>query len=80
MGKNQRLGAADVGGRHVEIERYWTLVVRQITESASHSVMSLGNDRVAVEAKKAHRRREHAGALFLRLVEQFSRRRLAPQD
>ena len=72
---DQRLGAADVGGRHDQIERDRLLGRDQVGDAPVAGLGVPRNGRIAIEVEEAHRGREHAGAFVLGLVEQLARGR-----
>ena len=72
---DQRLGAADVGGRHHEIERDRLLGYDQVGDPPVAGLGGPGDGRIAIKTEEAHRGREHPGALVLGLVEQLPRGR-----
>ncbi|QYU70876.1 acetyl-CoA carboxylase biotin carboxylase subunit [Leptolyngbya sp. 15MV] len=67
------LGADDVGGWDDEVERDRFARLDQVGDAPVAATGHLCDDRIAVEAKEAHRRREHAGSFVVRLVEQLAR-------
>ena len=69
---DQRLGAAYVGGRHHQIERYRVLGGNQVGDAPIAARCDFGHGRVAVQAEKRHGGGEHARSLVVRLVEHFA--------
>src|SRR3546814_5162735 len=70
-----RLGAADVGGRHDQIERDRRLALDQIGNAPITARRDGRDGWIPVEAEERHRRGQHAGAFVLRLVEHLPCRR-----
>jgi hypothetical protein len=70
---NQRLGAADVGGRHHEIEGDRTFSGNEIDNPPVATRRHRGHDWIAIEPEKTHGGRKHARAFILGFVEQLSR-------
>ena len=72
---DQRLGAADVGGRHDKVERRRLLLPGDVGDAPVAAPRHLRHDRIAVEPEERHCGGEHAGALVVGLVEQLPRGR-----
>ncbi len=70
---HQRLGAVDVGGRHDEVKRDRLIASHNIADAPVGAACDFGHDRIAIQAEKRHRRRQHAAALVLGLVAQLAR-------
>ena len=71
---DQRLGAADVGGRNDEIERRRAIVGDEIRDAPVAAPRHLGDDGIAIEAEERHGGRKHAGALIVGFVQELARR------
>ena len=71
---DQRLGAADVGGRHDEVERRRPRSADEVGDAPVAAARHLGDDGIAIEAEEGHGGRQHARALVVGFVEQLARR------
>ena len=69
---HQRLGPADVGGRHDEVERA-AARPRRDRRCASRTARDLRHDGIAVKAEERHGGRQHARAFVLALVQELAR-------
>ncbi|MNL05147.1 hypothetical protein D3C87_1257300 [compost metagenome] len=72
---NQRLGAADVGRRHHQVQRNRMLGRDQVRDVPVAARGDLGHRGVAVQAEERHSGGQHTRALVLALVEDFARSR-----
>jgi hypothetical protein len=72
---DERLGAADVAGRHDEIERGRTVPRHQIGNPPFGPARHRRDDGVAIQAEKGHGGRKHPRAFIVRFVQQFLRGR-----
>ena len=70
---NERLGAADVGGRHDEVEGRGPSVFDEIAD-APIALARYGRDHgIAIKSEERHGGRQHAGAFVLALVQKLAR-------
>src|SRR5262249_61571385 len=51
---HERLSTTDVGGRHNEVERGGPLAFYEVSDPPVAPARDLGDDRITVEAEKAH--------------------------
>lgn len=72
---DQRLGATDVRGRNKKVERDRLVGADKIGDAPVAAFGVSAHDRIAVEPKKAHGRRQNTRALVFGLVEELPRRR-----
>ena len=69
---HKRLGAADVGGRHDQVERDGVIGLDEIPDAPVAAPRDGGDDGISIQAEERHRRRQHAAAFVLALVEQLA--------
>ena len=72
---DERLGAADVGGRNDKVQRDRPFTLDEIRDAPVAARGYLGDGRIAVEAEERHGGRQHARALVVALVEELARGR-----
>jgi hypothetical protein len=71
----QRLGPADVGWRHDQIQRGRLSAFDKIPDLPITPSRDLRDDGIAIQPEERHCRRQHAGALVFTLVQELARRR-----
>ncbi len=72
---DQRLGAADVRRRNHQVQRHRRIRRDQVGDAPVAARCDLGDGRIAIQPKEAHRGGQHTGSLVVALVEHFPRRR-----
>ncbi len=70
---DERLGPDDIRWRHDQIKRRRLIAADQLADAPVTAPRHLGDNGIAVEAQERHGGRENAGALIVRLVEEFAR-------
>ncbi len=69
---DERLGAADIGGRHHEVECGGRIAFDKVVDTPVTTARDHSHHRITVQPQKRHRGREHPGTLILAFVQQLT--------
>jgi hypothetical protein len=70
---HERLGAADIGRRHHQVEASGRLLLYKVADAPIALARDGGDDGIAIEPKKRHGGRQDGGAFVFALVEELAR-------